>query len=152
VRGQFGIVTQDAQLFTGTVRSNIALNDPEIGLDTVVVAATVACIHEDIMKMRLGYDTPITDRGLSLSGGQRPRFAIARAVARRPKILLMDEATSHVDSLTQERLKRNLASLSCTQIVIAHRLSTTSSSMAATLSRRVFMMPLYLQTGCMHGW
>jgi ATP-binding cassette, subfamily B, bacterial len=124
VRGQLGVVTQDPQLFSGTIRANIAMNDPEMALDAVVLAAKVACIHDDIMKMRLGYDTPLTDRGLSLSGGQRQRLAIARAVARRPRILLMDEATSSVDSLTQERLKRHLASLSCTQIVIAHRLST----------------------------
>jgi len=124
IRSQLGIVTQDVQLFTGTIRSNIALTDPDLDFDDIVFAATVACIHDDITRMPLGYDTPIADRGLSLSGGQRQRLAIARAIARRPRILILDEATSHLDTLTQDRLKRNLAALACTQIIIAHRMST----------------------------
>ena len=85
VRSQLGIVTQDVQLFTGTIRSNIALTDRDLPFDDIVFAATAACIHEDIIRMPLGYDTPIADRGLSLSGGQRQRLAIARAIARCPR-------------------------------------------------------------------
>jgi ATP-binding cassette, subfamily B, bacterial len=124
IRSQLGIVTQDVQLFTGTIRSNIALADSDLPFDDIVFAATVACIHDDIMRMPLGYETQVVDRGLSLSGGQRQRLAIARAIARRPRMLILDEATSHLDTLTQDRLKRNLAALACTQILIAHRLST----------------------------
>lgn len=124
VRAQLGIVTQEAQLFGGSIRRNIALSDPRMGFDRVVLAAKLACIHDDIMAMAMGYETVLSDRGLSLSGGQRQRLAIARALAANPKLLILDEATSHLDSLTEEMVNQNLASLECTQIVIAHRLST----------------------------
>jgi ABC-type bacteriocin/lantibiotic exporter with double-glycine peptidase domain len=120
VRSQLGAVTQDTQLFGGSIRSNICLSDPQMGLEQVVHAAQVACIHEDILRMGMGYETVLTDRGLSLSGGQRQRLALARAVAGNPKILILDEATSHLDVVTEQQLIQNLASLCCTQIVIAH--------------------------------
>lgn len=124
VRSQLGIVTQDTQLFGGTVRQNIALADPAMGLDRVVQAAKLACIHDDILSMPMGYETILADRGLSLSGGQRQRLALARALACRPAILVLDEATSHLDAMTEELVNQNLARLRCTRIVIAHRLST----------------------------
>jgi ABC-type bacteriocin/lantibiotic exporter with double-glycine peptidase domain len=124
VRSQLGIVTQDTQLFGGTVRQNIALADPQMGLDRVIQAAKLACIHDDILSMLMGYETILADRGLSLSGGQRQRLALARALACRPVILILDEATSHLDAVTEELVNRNLARLRCTRIVIAHRLST----------------------------
>lgn len=124
VRSQLGIVTQDTQLFSGSIRRNISLSDPHMSLHRVIHAAKLACIHDDIIAMPLGYETPLADRGLSLSGGQRQRLAIARALASRPAILILDEATSHLDAVTEHRLNENLASLRCTRIVIAHRLST----------------------------
>jgi ABC-type bacteriocin/lantibiotic exporter with double-glycine peptidase domain len=124
VRSQLGIVTQETQLFGGSIRRNIALSDPSMSLDRVIHAAKMACIHDDIMAMPMGYETPLADRGLSLSGGQRQRLAIARALASRPAILVLDEATSHLDAVTEQKLNANLASLRCTRIVIAHRLST----------------------------
>jgi ATP-binding cassette subfamily B protein len=124
VRRQLGIVTQDTQLFGGSIRRNIALTDADMSLERVVRAAKIACIHDEIVAMPMGYETLLTDRGLSLSGGQRQRLAIARALAGRPRILVLDEATSHLDSLTEERVNANLATLRCTRIVIAHRLST----------------------------
>jgi ABC-type bacteriocin/lantibiotic exporter with double-glycine peptidase domain len=124
VRSQLGIVTQETQLFGGSIRRNIALSDPGMGLDRVIEAAKLACIHSEIMAMPMGYETALADRGLSLSGGQRQRLAIARALASSPKILILDEATSHLDAVTEEQVNRHLASLRCTRVVIAHRLST----------------------------
>jgi ABC-type bacteriocin/lantibiotic exporter with double-glycine peptidase domain len=124
VRSQLGIVTQDTQLFGGTVRQNIALADPQMGLDRVIQAAKLACIHEEIVAMPMGYETVLADRGLSLSGGQRQRLALARALACQPGVLVLDEATSHLDAVTEKLVNENLARLSCTRIVIAHRLST----------------------------
>jgi len=124
VRSQLGIVTQETQLFGGTVRQNIALADPAMGLDRVIRAAKLACIHDEIVAMPMGYETVLADRGLSLSGGQRQRLALARALACRPVILVLDEATSHLDAVTEELVNRNLTRLNCTRVVIAHRLST----------------------------
>lgn len=124
VRNQLGIVTQETQLFRGPIRRNIALSDPLMPLDQVVRAARVACIHDEIMAMPMGYETMLADRGMSLSGGQRQRLAIARALAGDRRILILDEATSHLDALMEAKLNGSLASLKCTRIVIAHRLST----------------------------
>jgi ABC-type bacteriocin/lantibiotic exporter with double-glycine peptidase domain len=124
VRQQLGIVTQETQLFGGSIRRNIALSDPHMGLDRVILAAKLAGIHDEIVAMAMGYETPLTDRGLSLSGGQRQRLAIARALASDPKLLILDEATSHLDAVTERKVNENLASLRCTRVVVAHRLST----------------------------
>jgi ATP-binding cassette, subfamily B, bacterial len=124
VRRQLGIVTQQPYLFASTVRENIALNDPSLPLEAVVEAARLACMHDDIMAMPMGYETPLLDGGSSLSGGQHQRIALARALAMRPAILLLDEATSDLDTITERGVYENLAQLGCTTIVIAHRLST----------------------------
>ncbi|MCU1277370.1 MAG: lantibiotic transporter permease/ATP-binding protein [bacterium] len=124
LRQQLGIVNQRAYVFATTIRANIAMSDPALPLDRVVDAAKLACIHEDVRLMPLGYDTLLLDGGASLSGGQRQRVALARALVRRPAILLLDEATSALDALTERAVQENLARLSCTRIVIAHRLST----------------------------
>jgi ABC-type bacteriocin/lantibiotic exporter with double-glycine peptidase domain len=124
VRGQIGVVLQDPFVFSGTIRQNIAFHDPEVDPERIEWAARMACLHEDIVDMPLGYDTRLAERGTGLSGGQRQRLALARALVPKPAILLLDEATSHLDAATEVRLHRNLAELACTQIVIAHRLST----------------------------
>lgn len=124
VRHRIGVVTQDTQLFGGSIRRNIALSDPEMDLARVIKAAKIACIHEDIVRMPMAYETMLTDRGLSLSGGQRQRLALARALANDPVLLILDEATSHLDAVTEELVNKSLSSLRCTRIVIAHRLST----------------------------
>ncbi len=126
LRALIGIVTQETLLFDDTVYNNIAygIADPERG--RVIEAARAANAHEFIEAMPLGYDTPIGERGVLLSGGQRQRLAIARAVLRNPSILILDEATSSLDTesenLVQEALIRLLAGR--TTFVIAHRLST----------------------------
>ena len=123
-RRQLGIVTQETHLFGGSIRSNISLSDPEMGLEQVVRAAKLACIHDEIIAMPMKYETLLSDRGQSLSGGERQRMALARALAASPKILILDEATSHLDGLTEGKIIHNLFSLRCTMIIIAHRLST----------------------------
>jgi ABC-type bacteriocin/lantibiotic exporter with double-glycine peptidase domain len=124
LRRQLGIVTQRPYLFGSTIRENIALTDPAIPFEAVVEAAKLACIHDDIAAMPMGYDTLLLDGGASLSGGQQQRIALARAFVHRPAILLLDEATSDLDSVTERMVLSHLDSLGCTTIVIAHRLST----------------------------
>jgi ATP-binding cassette subfamily B protein len=128
VRRQIGIVTQRPYLFGATIRQNIALSNPTMPHEMVVIAAKLACIHDEITAMPMGYDTPLVDGGASLSGGQQQRLALARALAHRPTILLLDEATSDLDSVTEQMVQRNLSTLGCTRIVIAHRLSTIADA------------------------
>jgi ABC-type bacteriocin/lantibiotic exporter with double-glycine peptidase domain len=115
---------QDPSLFDDSVRRNIALGSPELTLADVEEAARLACLHDEIMQMPMGYETPVGERGAKLSGGQRQRLALARALASRPRILVLDEATSHLDVVTEGRVDENLDRLACTRLVIAHRLST----------------------------
>jgi ABC-type bacteriocin/lantibiotic exporter with double-glycine peptidase domain len=124
VRRQFGVVLQESTLFSGSVLSNITLSNPLIEWERVVEAARLAAIHDDIIAMPMGYDTFVSEGGSALSGGQRQRLAIARAIAHKPVIVLLDEATSHLDVETERRVAGNLRTLACTQIIIAHRLST----------------------------
>ncbi len=124
VRRKLGIVPQHPFIFGRSIRENIALADPSIGLDRVVAAAKLAALHEEISAMPMGYDTVLADGGASLSGGQRQRIALARALVHEPAILLLDEATSAVDNATERRIMDNLAQLPCARIIIAHRLST----------------------------
>ncbi len=128
LRQRIGIVTQEPQLFAGTISDNIRLSDLDMDHATVVEAATMACIHEDVAAMPLGYETVLTDRGRSLSGGQRQRLALARAIARRPAILVLDEATSNLDPETEARVNDNMRSLKCTKIIVAHRFGLVKSA------------------------
>ncbi len=124
VRSQFGVVTQEATIFSGSVRENITLNHPELTMEQVIEAAHLAAIHEDIMQMPMEYETMVAEGGNALSGGQRQRIALARALAHHPAILLLDEATSNLDVVTEQVIEQNIRQLPCTQIIIAHRLST----------------------------
>jgi ABC-type bacteriocin/lantibiotic exporter with double-glycine peptidase domain len=128
LRRQLGVVTQTHELFGGTIRENIALSDPSLPFEDVERAAKLAQIHDDIVAMPMGYQTPLVDGGASLSGGQRQRLALARALVRRPAILLLDEATSALDAATERKVQAALAQLRCTRVVIAHRLTTVMSA------------------------
>jgi len=124
LRRRFGAVLQDPALFSGTIRSNIALSDPAMPIGQVVRAAQLAAIHDDVVAMPMGYDTQLADRGAGLSGGQRQRLALARALASAPAVLVLDEATSHLDSVTEARVDDAIRTVGCTRLIIAHRLST----------------------------
>jgi ATP-binding cassette, subfamily B, bacterial len=127
-RSQWGTVLQDPFLFNASLRDNILFHNPEMSLQDLVTATQTAEIHSDIMQMPMGYETRVDEGGRGLSGGQRQRLAIARAVANRPPLLLLDEATSHLDVMTEARVDRNLDTLSCTRVVIAHRVSTIQNA------------------------
>ena len=124
LRRRIGTVTQNGSLFQGDIYSNIVISAPQLGLDDAWKAAELAGIADDIRAMPMGMQTMIAEGQGGISGGQKQRLMIARAVAARPKILIFDEATSALDNKTQKQVSDALDGLKCTRIVIAHRLST----------------------------
>ena len=126
LRRRIGFVLQQPYIFDETIAANIAFGEPAPDLAAVRRAAEIADAHEFVGKLPLGYDTAIGESGLSLSGGQSQRIAIARAVYREPPVLLLDEATSALDTETERNVKENLDRLleGRTAFVVAHRLST----------------------------
>ncbi len=124
LRRKIGTVMQNGKLFQGDIYSNIVISAPHLTLDDAWEAAELAGAAEDIRRMPMGMHTLISEGGGGISGGQRQRLMIARAIAPKPKILMFDEATSALDNLTQKTVSESLDSLKCTRIVIAHRLST----------------------------
>lgn len=125
-RNQIAIVSQDIYLFSTTIRENIAYGRLEATEAEIIDAAKLANAHQFITQFPYGYDTKVGDRGMRLSGGQRQRIALARAIVRNPEILILDEATNALDSITENLIQEALDTLSRdrTVIVIAHRLST----------------------------
>ncbi len=124
LRRCIGAVTQDGSLFQGDIYSNIVISAPELTLDEAWEAAEIAGIADDIRDMPMGMNTLISEGQGGISGGQKQRLMIARAVAPKPKVLMFDEATSALDNKTQKKVSEALDGLKCTRIVIAHRLST----------------------------
>lgn len=124
LRRHIGVVMQNGKLFQGDIFSNIVISAPWLTLGDAWEAAERAGIAEDIRSMPMGMHTIISEGAGGVSGGQRQRLMIARAIAPKPKVLMFDEATSALDNLTQKTVSQSLDSLKCTRIVIAHRLST----------------------------
>lgn len=119
-----GTVMQDDTLFNGSIGQNITWFNIDADMERVAQAALDAAVHDDIMAMPMGYDTVIGDMGSGLSGGQKQRVMIARALYRQPKVLIMDEATSHLDLANEARINASLKRLGITRIVVAHRPDT----------------------------
>ena len=124
VRRQIGTVMQDGKLFSGSIFENIVISAPTLKLQDAWEAAEISGIADDIRDMPMGMHTVMQEGGGSISGGQRQRLMIARAIAPKPRILMFDEATSALDNLTQKKVSEALDKMKCTRIVIAHRLST----------------------------
>jgi len=130
LRRQIGIVPQDSLLFEGTIQENIALTNPDAEPSLIVEAAKIACAHDFIMDLPLGYNTRVGERGSSLSGGQRQRIAIARTILQNPRLLILDEATSALDYDTERQVSSNLQKWARgrTVFLITHRLNTIQHS------------------------
>jgi len=125
-RAQLGSVMQDDQLFSGSIQENIAGFSDRLVMEKIVAAARTAGIHDEINAMPMGYHTANGDMGSTLSGGQKQRVLLARALYREPRVLVLDEATSHLDVMRERAVSRAIADISVTRVVISHRPETIS--------------------------
>ena len=123
-RSQIACVLQNDRLFAGTIADNIAAFSPNFDPERIQDAARLAAIHQEILRMPMGYETLVGDMGSSLSGGQIQRVVVARALYRRPQILLLDEATSHLDEENERSINTAIRSLTIARVIVAHRRST----------------------------
>ncbi|UTL73525.1 ABC transporter ATP-binding protein [Bacillus halotolerans] len=124
LRKQIGFVPQEVLLFSGTIKENIAWGKENASLDEIMEAAKHAQIHETIMKLPKGYDTVLGQRGVNLSGGQKQRISIARALIRKPAILLLDDSTSALDLQTEAKLLEAISTYECTTLIITQKITT----------------------------
>lgn len=121
-------VLQEDRLFSGSLIENISGFDDNVKMEWIIECTRHCNIHDEIMKMPMGYETIVGELGLGISGGQKQRILIARALYRKPSILFMDEATSHLDLNNESAINRSISSLSITRIIVAHRPSTIASA------------------------
>lgn len=147
-RQQVAAVMQNDQLLSGSVADNICFFESVPDMEKVAWAASVAAIHADIMAMPMGYNTYVGDMGAALSGGQIQRILLARALYRQPKILFMDEATSHLDTQLEASVNRAIKALNITRIIIAHRPETIASAdrVVALVNGEVAALPEHEST------
>jgi ATP-binding cassette subfamily B protein RaxB len=127
-RSQIGVVMQDDQLMSGSIADNICCFDEASDLRYMAECAELAGIHDEIMRMPMAYNSLIGDMGSALSGGQKQRILLARAIYRRPRLLFIDEGTSHLDVRLEERVNAAVQSLGLTRVSIAHRPQTLASA------------------------
>ncbi|MES2414659.1 MAG: peptidase domain-containing ABC transporter [Pseudomonadota bacterium] len=127
-RGQVGTVMQDDTLFAGSVAENICFFDAQPDRERMQECAELVAVHEDILKMPMGYETLVGDMGTVLSGGQKQRVLLARALYKDPAVLILDEATSHLDISLERKVNTSIAELNITRVIIAHRLETIASA------------------------
>ncbi|PUA28668.1 MAG: ABC transporter ATP-binding protein [Cellvibrio sp. 79] len=127
-RRQIAAVMQEDQLMSGDIAENIACFEQPIDLARVYHCAQLACIHDDILRMPMQYNTLVGDMGASLSGGQKQRVLLARALYRAPRILFMDEATSHLDTTNEAHVNNHIRELAMTRVIVAHRPETVASA------------------------
>ncbi len=127
-RDMVGSVMQDDRLFTGSIAENISFFDPQASEERIREVAKAAAIDEEIRRMPMGYDTRVGDMGSTLSGGQKQRILLARALYRRPAILVLDEATSHLDTEREHSINQVVSALPITRIIVAHRRETIASA------------------------
>ena len=123
-RRTIGVVNQEDILFSGSLVENIAFFDPEYDIGHVIECAKFAAIHDTIMNMPGRYETPVGDMGSNLSGGQKQRLLLARALYKKPRVLLMDEGTSHLDPETEAQINAGIRDMGITRILVAHRAET----------------------------
>ena len=128
LKQQIAAVMQDDQLLSGSIADNIACFDNETQMERVISAAKQASIHEEISQMSMQYNTLVGDMGASLSGGQKQRILLARAFYRQPKILFMDEATSHLDNDNEKKINQSIKQMEITRVIVAHRSETIRSA------------------------
>ncbi|MCM3706968.1 MULTISPECIES: ABC transporter ATP-binding protein [Cytobacillus] len=124
LRRKIGFVPQEALLFTGSVRENISWGKEDATMKEITESAVNAQIHETILKLPQGYETRVGQKGVNLSGGQKQRLSIARALVRKPKILLLDDSTSALDMKTEAKLLNSLKEYTCTTLIITQKIST----------------------------
>lgn len=128
IRNQMGIVNQEPFLFNQSIYENIKAHNDGLTENDVIHAASIAQIHDEIMSIPMKYETIVSEQGQNFSGGQKQRIAIARALAPKPKILVLDEATNALDSINEQKIDNILTNMNCTRIIIAHRLSTIQNA------------------------
>jgi ATP-binding cassette subfamily B protein RaxB len=128
LRRNIGAVMQDDLMFSGSIAENISSFDALTDMDRIIACAKTSCIHKEIMAMPMGYNTILGELGNSLSGGQKQRVHIARALYKQPRVLVMDEATSHLDVDTEKKVSAKIKRMGLTRIIVAHRPETISSA------------------------
>lgn len=128
LRQQIGVVPQEIWLFEGSIRENITFYATGVPLVQVEAAAKVAALHDEVIALPMGYETRVSEGGSGLAEGMRQRIALARVLVHRPSLVLLDEATSHLDTLTEQQIDSQLQHLGCTRIVITHRLSSVRNA------------------------